>query len=227
MSYSLKIYNTSGTSQTVAIFQISDPPSGFSLVWQVKSINNNNNYEFKWEKNWGIGWGSTSEPLNTGVFYSSRIVTDTKIDPENQTGTNSLLITYKNDDFLIKNPTHDSNLEPGSMQINTDLTFTVEQSSNMIVAVYMQDKPILIAQGKPNSHYQFNTNTNYYLTVTDYKEGQVLPPLSSISNNLTKGNLLLTPNYITMVVSTPIQVNFDNSTSVEYSLNNSLNFVKK
>lgn len=207
-SYSLTIQNNSGADQNVAVFQVDDPASGWSLVWLAQTINNGNNYPFNWETNWGLSWGRTSQRLDTGVIYKSG-QTVTEVQPNQVNGVTVLPITYKNQDFDSEKAYYDCELNLGVVHITTDTSFTVQESLNMSVAMYMDNKPILAAQGKPNTTYEFNTNVSYYLAVTDYQEGAAIP------------NRLLPK----LAMSQPTKVQFPNGvTHVEYNLSDTLVF---
>lgn len=222
MCLSLTVNNQSGATQTVAVFQVSSPSSGLSLVWQIHTINDNSNYEFTWKTNWGLGWGTTSIPFGTGSLYQSSQLIPQPVQPNQANGNNELLITYANSNFSSTGPTYNQQLQSGVMQIITDTSFTVGDSLNMIVAVYMDDKPILVSQGKPNYQYQFNTNINYYLTVTDYNEGQVMPSLASLNINMIRNIAISTG----MSWSSPTKVDFNNQTKATYNLDSILTFKK-
>jgi rhizosphere induced protein len=211
-SYSLKIQNQSGAEQRVAVFQVNSLSPAFSLVWLAQKINDRYTYPFTWTTNWGLGWGDTSQPLDIGVIYQSR--QSATVQPNTANGVNVLPITYSNENFSSGSAYYDNQLQLGVMQIDTDDTFTAQQSLDMSVAVYMDNKPILAEQGEPISHYVYNTNNmSYYLTVTDYQEGAVLPIYSSrLCRKIS-------------AISQPTQVQFPEGVSdLQYILDGNLNF---
>lgn len=214
--YSLTINNNSGAAQNIAVFQVDDTGAGQSLIWLVQTISNSNHSFFTWETNWGLSWGTTSQPLEPGIIYFSGSA-PTDIQPDQANGINLLPITYNNGDFKSGKAYHDSTLSLGDMRITTDKTFTVEESLNMSVAVYMSNQPVWAAQGLPNSEYNFNTKTSYYLTVTDYEAGAAIP------NDLSNTFVISNPN--ASVISNPTQVQFPSGiTQLTYSLNDILEF---
>jgi hypothetical protein len=219
VTYSLTINNQSGAAQNVAVFQVNSPSTGNSLVWLSQLISNQNSYPFSWSIAWGLGWGSTLQPLNVGVTYQSEALKT--VQPNQASGVNELSITYEDGSFMSTtgSPYYNPNLKQGVMQIITDKTFTVAESCLMSVAVYMDNKPILASQGAPNSQYEFNTDTIYYLTVTDYPEGSVLPAFDQASS---PGNSVILLNKI----SQPTRVEFaDGQTETKYNLTDTLDFV--
>lgn len=223
MKYSLTIQNSSGSDQNIALFQVSNPKSGLPLNWLSKKIPNGNNYIFQWDINWGLGYGSTSQPLNVGVSYVSQRIIEVR--PNDASGVNEILISYKDQSFTSSEPYYNDNIDNGFIQIITDTSFTVEDSSLMSVAVYMNDKPILVSQGRPNSQYQFYTNTTYYLTVTDLPENSVLPSFTPSSSRMM--NLMMMPivRQPTVEISKPTEVDFSaGKTDLTYQLTNLLEF---
>lgn len=198
-SYSLKINNQSGAAQKVAVFQVENLSSSDlrSLIWLLQKISNGSSYSFAWETNWGLSWGTTSQPLDTGVIYTSG-GSVTAVQPNSVNGLNVLPITY-NGTFTSESSYNNSQLNLGDMQITTDKSFTVQQSLNMSVAVYMDSQPIWAAQGQPNSLYYFNTNTSYYLTVTDYGLGAVIPYALKTVSVITNPTLVQFPNGVTQL----------------------------
>ncbi|MBE8994286.1 hypothetical protein [Microcystis aeruginosa] len=229
--YSLTIKNLSGADQDVALFQVDDPGSGYPLVWLSQKILSGNNYTFTWCTKWYLGFGSTSEPLKPGVAYVSQNQIEVK--PNDANGSNEIQIQYDDRSFKFSSssPYNNDKIDNGVMQIITDTSFTVEQSSLMSVALYMNDKPILASQGKPGTQYQFYTNTIYYLTVTDIPEGSVLPsftPKGSVLPSFTPSNssiMMECAKPTTIAISQPTQVNFPaGQTALTYNLTNVLMF---
>lgn len=212
----LKVINQSGAAQDVAVFQVQpDSNQGFPLVWLKQNINNNSNYTFKWEVDWGLNWGTIPKTLSAGVMYSSGGIV-TSVDPFSATGDNALTITFQNADFMTTDVRHDTGISLGQMLVTTDRSFTVEQSSKMSIAVYMKDLPTFAYQGKPNGHYFFYTTPTYYLYVTDSKVGEAL-------NKALIGNI--DEAVIQSFSSTPTKVVFDSQTELSYMLNGTLEFV--
>jgi rhizosphere induced protein len=217
VTYSLTIINQSGAAQNVAVFQVNSPSTGSPLVWLSQTISYEASHSFTWDITWGLGWGTTSQPLNTGVTYQSGA--QTQVYPNQADGTNELSITYETGSFMSKIAYYNSNLTSGEMLISTDQTFTVAEASNMSVAVYMYGQPILVSQGAPNSQYEFNTDTIYYLTVTDYLKGSVLPFFAQES-------VLGSREVSLRKISQPTRVEFAvGQTEAKYNLNVTLDFV--
>jgi len=219
--YSLTIKNLSGADQDVALFQVDDPGSGYPLVWLSHTINSGQNYTFRWSTKWDLGFGSTSEPLKPGVAYVSQNQIEVK--PNDANGSNEIQIQYDDGSFKFSSssPYNNDKIDNGVMQIITDTSFTVEQSSLTSVALYMNDKPILASQGKPGTQYQFYTNTIYYLTVTDILEGSVLPSFTPSNFSI----MMECAKPTTIAISQPTQVNFPTGqTALTYKLTNVLMF---
>ncbi|MBC1225420.1 hypothetical protein GNF10_35055 [Nostoc sp. UCD121] len=218
MEYSLTIHNSSGADQNIALFQADALKSGFPLIWLSKKISNDNHHTFDWSIIWGLGYGSTSQPLDVGVSYVSQKMMQVR--PNDASGVNEIHIKYDDQNFTFSEPYYNDKIESGVMQIITDTSFTVEDSLKMSVAVYMKNKPILVSQGRPNYQYQFYTNTIYYLTVTDIPEGSVLPVFTSSNSSMMK--FISQPN---SAISKPTKVNFSASKNeLRYNLNNLLVF---
>ncbi|MEY3826344.1 MAG: hypothetical protein GPJ27_14660 [Microcystis aeruginosa L111-01] len=225
MTYSLTINNQSGAVQNVAVFQVNNPSTGIPLVWLGQTISNEGSYTFQWDITWQLGYGSTLYPLNTGVIYQNNF--KASVTPNDANGHNELSITYVSQSFSATtgSPYCNAKLSSGVMRIITDTSFTVKQSLNMSVAVYMDQKPILASQGVPNSMYEFNTDTIYYLTVTDYPIGSVLPVDNrrSFVQEISEDVVIESGS----VVSSPTQVVFNSGmTSWSYTLNDRLQFVQ-
>lgn len=205
-SYSLTVTNNSGADQNIAIYQ--DYPSllaGMPLVWLAQTVNNGNNTTYTWDINWGINWGTTSQPLSAGVQWTSGGPFQA-MDPLTAGGNNSMGLTYTNKQFKTT-PTayHQANVKPGCMAVSTDTSFTVAQSAPMSLAVYMNGTPAFVVPGQPNGTYLFETHPVYWICVTDYEAG------TAISSEYLSNAVQL---------SFPVGV-----TSLNYQLNNVLNFV--
>ena len=214
-TYTLTITNQSGAAQTVAVFQVNSPNTGSPLVWLSQLINNQCNYSFTWDTTWALGFGSTSTPLNTGVTYTSNY--SAPVQPTQADGENALSITYP-DSAFAGSAYYNPSLDTGVMQIITDTSFTVTESLDMSVAVYMYGIPILASQGAPNSQYEFYSDTLYYLTVSDYPVGSVLP---SFEPQQQADAMCLTNQ-----MSSPTQFDFASGvTSLSYTLSDELEFV--
>jgi hypothetical protein len=169
--YSLSITNKSGASQNVAVYQsYPNVVSGLPLVWFNQVVHNGNNSTFNWDITWGLNWGTSPQPLVTGVEYTSGgpLVPVNPIQPQ---GINAMAITYSSGTFQTQGIEHNPNVLKGDMLVTTDTSFTVIDSLNMNVAVYMYGKPVLAMQGKPNDQYRFDTHPTYWICVTDFKPG--------------------------------------------------------
>lgn len=216
--YSLNIQNRSGDAQTVAVYQNINPSAGTPLIWLSKTINNKGNYTFSWQDTWELGWGNTPQGLDAGALYTSGGV-PTEIQPNQANGKNELPITYVNQSFESQPAYYNSQLGLGNMLITTNTSFTVSDALQMSVGVYMNKQPILAAQGKPNSQYPFNTNTSYYLTVTEYPVGTAIPSFLQMQMLI----VLIEAGSI----SQPQEVKFSSgSYEATYNLNSVLEFKK-
>jgi hypothetical protein len=204
--YSIKVKNKSGENQNIAIYQVYPSLSGgLPLVWIAKNINNENDNDFSWSIDWALNWGTTPQVLKPGVMWSSG-GTPRAVEPNKSGGKNKINVSYSNGDFASSDAYNDSNIDQGSMDVQTDSTFTVSQSKCMSISVYMHGTPTFSMQGKPNGTYQFDTHPSYYICVTDAKQG-----------------VAVDGNY----VSSPTKVVFANGvTNLSYELNDTLDFVQ-
>lgn len=207
MSYSIKIKNSSGDTQNIAIYQEYPGLSatGFPLVWFNKPVPNGNETTFTWNTDWGINWGTTAQTLAPGVQWTSGGSLQT-MDPTASTGNNAMGITYTGSEFETK-PTayHDHTVPAGSMLVTTDKSFTVAQANLMSVAVYMNGLPTFAVKGQPNGKTLFNTHPTYWICTTSSKQGVAVS---------------------SMFVSNPTQCQFAAGvTTLSFILNDSLEFV--
>lgn len=169
--YSIQVINKSGAKQNVAIYQsYPNVVGGLPLVWVLKNINNTNTNTFSWETPWALNWGTSEQPLTEGVKWTSG-GTAQDIDPNSPTGNNAMKVSYAGNDFKSDPAYHEGSLKQGSMLVSTDTSFTVSDSLNMSISVYMNGKPTFAMQGRPNGKYRFDTHPVYYICVTDQKEG--------------------------------------------------------
>lgn len=146
----------------------------FPLVMLNHIIDNGNNHTFHWKKVWGLGWGLSPQRIESGVMYRPGGAVTT-VQPNQANGHNEIIISWDRDNFTSSPGYYNRHLKLGDMRIKTDKSFTVKDSYLMSVAVYMFKKPILVMRGQPNTVYLFNTDTSYYLTVTNAKEKTALP----------------------------------------------------
>lgn len=168
-TYSLGIQNDSGAAQNIAVYQNYPNLTGNPVVWFSQNVNNTTHHTYAWQITWGLNWGTSPQPLVPGVSYTSGGETVT-VDPITTGAVNSIPISYRNG-FQTGTPANNPILPTGDMEISTNTTFTVPESLEMSVAVYMYGKPIFAMQGRPNGKYLFDTHPTYYICVTDAKEG--------------------------------------------------------
>lgn len=202
-SYSLKVKNTSGDTQNVAVYQTYPGlPGGLPLVWFSKTIPDDVHDTFFWNIEWALSWGTTEDKLVVGVQWTSG--EDPKdMDPHSVVGPNAMTITH-NEEFKITNVTENSKLPKGDLLVKTDKTFTVKDAEKMSIGVYMNKKPAFVVHGRPNGKVQFETHPTYWLCTTEHKEGVAVS---------------------SMFVSNPKKVVFPHGeTSLSYTLNEILEF---
>ncbi|MCO7262840.1 hypothetical protein [Dickeya zeae] len=217
MTYSVTVTNKSGLQQNVAIYIVdSSDNSNFSLVWLLKPINNNGNAIFSWDENdYGLGWGNTNGQIDIGVAFSQG-QDPTPVFPNIAGGNNALPIRYNNAGFFSGEPYSDKNITD-KLKISTDSSFTVSDALTMGVALFIYKLPAIIMQGSPNMNYYFMmSKLSYYLVVTDFKQGVVLPTMDSVYNNSTSAHSMGKP------VKIPFGAGAEN---LAYILDGSLNFI--
>jgi rhizosphere induced protein len=202
--YSIEVVNNSGKAQNIAIYQTyPNLTAGLPLIWISKNINFENSNKFDWETPWGLNWGTTSAPLAPGVVYESSGPLRA-IEPNTHAGKNMMDISYNDNDFKSSEAYSNAKISLGSMQVKTDTSFTVDQSDNMSISVYMNGKPTFAMQGEPNGLYQFDTHPTYWICTTREKDG------TAVSGHF---------------VSSPTKVVFQNGiTELKFELTDTLEF---
>lgn len=226
--YSLTIKNQSGAKQTVSLFQTSLLNPSFSVVWLQQLIFDQATCYFKWDANkFALGFGELNTLLTVGTQYTNTYYT--AVYPQQSQGKNQLEIGYEANSFFQTSLFNNPNLEIGDLQITTNTSFTVKQSLNFAVGMYMDGKPILIAQGAPNTAYQFYTNNCYYLTISNYPIGSVLPPIEQITtNNFLLGSMTTNVKkrtIITQSMSKPILIDISKEQpNLSFTINENLIF---
>lgn len=170
--YKLKVINRSGMSQTVAVYQ-DFPIRGYPLVWFSKYVVDKNTAIFSWNENWGLGWGTTEGYIADGVLFSMRGPIQS-VDPSIG-ALNGIRIGYNrapfgNDGDFTQTPLSLGNLGSGELGIETTKEFTVVESKDMSVAVFSDNKPVFVMQGKPSGKYILKTHPTYYISITDLEE---------------------------------------------------------
>lgn len=217
MTYSVSVTNKSGLQQNVAIYiGASSGSNEFSLVWWLKPINNSGNATFSWdENNYGLGWGNTSEHIDIGVKFSQG-QDPTPVFPNVVGGDNVLPVSYNNAGFFSGVSYSDNNITD-KLEVSTDSSFTVSDSLTMGIALFINKLPAIIMQGSPNMTYYFMTpKLSYYLVVTDFKQGVVLPAMDSMYDSNTLG----------CSVGKSVKIAFGaGATNLAYTLDGSLNFI--
>ncbi|WP_407345191.1 hypothetical protein [Dickeya ananatis] len=189
MTYSVTVTNKSGQQQNVAIYiGDSSDNSGFSLVWLLKPINNSGNATFSWvENDYGLGWGNTSGQIDIGVAFSQG-QDPTPAFPNVVVGNNALPVSYNNAGFFSGVPYSDNNITD-KLKVSTDSSFTVSNALTMGIALFIYKLPAIIMQGSPNMNYYFMIpKLSYYLVVTNFKQGVVLPAMDSMYARNTSAN---------------------------------------
>jgi len=202
--YSIQVKNSSGKSQNIAIYQTyPDLETGLPLVWFSKNVNFENVNKFEWETPWALNWGTTDKPIAPGVMFNSagplRLM-----EPNSKDGNNAMGISYENDDFKSSDAYRNDILPKGSMEVKTDISFSVDDASKMSISVYMNNKPTFAMQGEPNGAFRFDTHPTYWICTTRAKEG------TAVSGNF---------------VSSPTEVIFGNGkTDLSFELTDTLEF---
>lgn len=176
-THKLFITNNSGETQKVAIFQKSSIKDSMPLVWMFKELMNGESHNFEWDVEWGLGWARGAEKLAHGVSFTSYSpVIQVNPEPASALG-NSVAIgfdkTSDKGDFTI-GISNDNSLHNGELKISTSDEFSAKDAQNMSVLVYMDGKAAFAMHGKPNGNYVIHTNTEYYVAVTDNKEGDAV-----------------------------------------------------
>jgi hypothetical protein len=217
VTYSVTVSNSSGASQKVAIFLAgTSSASGYSLVWLLNTINDQGNYQFKWDETaYGLGWGTTTQPIDAGMQF--QVGQATPVSPNTSGGKNVLPIGYQNGSFSSGATYFDIGVS-GKLEIDTDTSFTVSNALTMSVALYMASIPALVVQGAPNTQYLFDiTQFSYYLTVTNSALGVALP--RSNAKFVAKAPMVVDS------MTTPTEIAFGpGATSLKYNLTNTLIF---
>ncbi|AUQ24097.1 hypothetical protein [Dickeya zeae] len=223
MAYSVTVTNKSGLQQNVAIYiGDSSDNSNFSLVWLLKPINNSGNATFSWdETDYGLGWGNTSGQIDIGVKFSQG-QDPTPVFPNFSGGKNSLPISYNNAGFFSGIPYLDKNITD-KLKVSTDSSFTVSNALTMGIALFIYKLPAIIMQGSPNMNYYFMiSKLSYYLVVTNFKQGIVLPAtdsmyaMDSMYARSTSANSM----------GKPVKIPFGpGSENLAYTLDGSLDFI--
>ncbi|WP_227317481.1 hypothetical protein [Cedecea davisae] len=215
----VSVTNCSGMAQNIAIFLSDGSNSGvYSLVWQSSSVNNESMCTFSWDENaFGLGWGNTTRPIDTGVLFTSGQA-PASVAPNVAGGNNALPVQYNQAGFYSGLPYFDGQTDT-NLEIITDKSFTVDDAATMNVALYMNGSPALVMRGMPNTHYQYDTSQiSYYLTVTNLKSGFTLP-----DTNLQSARSAAIPASVS--ASTPKKIAFGpQGTSASYTLTNTLVF---
>ncbi|AEX50555.1 hypothetical protein GRAQ_03567 [Rahnella aquatilis CIP 78.65 = ATCC 33071] len=217
MTYSVSVANKSGLQQNVAVYLgDSADNNDFSLVWWLKPINNSGNATFSWDENdYGLGWGNTSEHIDIGVKFSQG-QDPTPAFPNVAGGDNVLPVSFNNAGFFSGVPYSDNKIT-NKLEISTDSSFTVSDSLTMAIALFINKLPTIIMQGSPNMTYYFMIpKLSYYLVVTDFKQGVVLPAMDPMYDCNTSGRS----------VGKPVKIAFGaGATNLAYTLDGSLNFI--
>lgn len=170
-NYTLKVKNTSGANKRIAIFQTyPDMEDGLPLVWLTQTVNNHNSNTYTWSIKWSLDWGTTPQPLQDGVKWSSS-GSPQPMDPTAVGGNNKMGVTFENSQFETIPAYHDPKVPSGSMVVATDTTFTVSDAAKMSLAVGMNDIPAFAMQGEPNGIYKFDTHPTYWIAVIDSEQG--------------------------------------------------------
>jgi hypothetical protein len=103
------------------------------------------------------------------------------------------------------------------LEVSTDSSFTVSDSLTMGISLFINKLPAIIMQGSPNMTYYFMIpKLSYYLVVTDFKQGVVLPAMDSMHDSNASGRS----------VGKPVKIAFGaGATNLAYTLDGSLNFI--
>ncbi len=206
-NYSISVVNKSGAPANVAIYQTyPNLIGGLPLVWLLQTINEGNRNSYNWSIDWALNWGTTEQPLVPGVKWTSGGPMQ-NMNPTSSGGKNAMGVSCNNGQFLTSPPAyHHPDVSSGRMLVQTDSSFTVPQSKNMSVAVYMNSLPAFAMQGKPNGNYLFDTHPTYWICTTESKQG-----------------VAVSGTY----VSSPKQFSFaDGVTSLNFELSDTLEFVQ-
>ena len=206
MAYSINVVNRSGSSATVAIYQ-TYPNSNTSLplVWLSQTIPNGNPHKFSWDLSWGLNWGTTAAPISPGMEWGAGGSVEA-MNPTSSDGPNAMTVTYQGGQFQNTDVGTRALEIKGAMQVTTDSSFTALDAATMSIAVYMNGAPALASPGRPDDAYIFEARPQYFLCVTDLKQGTAI----------SEGS-----------VSSPTEVEFEpGHTELSYELTEMLQFVR-
>ncbi|GAB7269470.1 hypothetical protein DZS_08630 [Dickeya ananatis] len=118
--------------------------------------------------------------------------------------------------FFSGVPYSDNNITD-KLKVSTDSSFTVSNALTMGIALFIYKLPAIIMQGSPNMNYYFMIpKLSYYLVVTNFKQGVVLPAMDSMYARNTSANSM----------GKPVKIPFGSGAeNLAYTLDGSLNFI--
>jgi hypothetical protein len=197
--HTLRFHNKSGKTQTFVCYQ--PPPhddSGMALAWFAMPIASGVEVNFRWRQSYDLVWLETGS-LTPGVqFTASEVV------PATQPTGNRITLTNADGAFSFVGQGAG---QPNQFTVACDGTIPQDTVS---VGIGMSGSPIEVVQAAPNMQFMFAPYANYWVTIADVTQGEVLD-LSALGH---KAQVVFPPNVMAMTAT----LNADQTWTVQQGL---------
>jgi hypothetical protein len=167
--HTLRFHNNSGSTQTFVCFQPPlDATKGLAPAWFAMRVANGVEVNFSWQEVWDLIWMETG-PLAAGIQFSA-----SEVVPASLATNNRIVLTYTDGVFSFA----DQGPGPqGELQIATQMI----PPNTASIGIGMAGSPINMVQAASNLITTFQPRINYWVTVADVAQGELMD-LSSLGS---------------------------------------------
>jgi hypothetical protein len=182
--HTLRVHNHSGRTQTFVCFQApKSGTAGYALAWFAMPIANGVEANFTWQETYDLVWVETGS-LAPGVQFGVSQVVPASLGSR-------INLTFEDGAFSFSTPFEGP---PGQLMIACNTTIPTDKVS---VGIGMAGSPTEVAQASPNTIVTFNPLANYWVTVADVTQGEVI----DVSKLASKAEVIF-PGNVTAMTAT-------------------------
>jgi hypothetical protein len=161
--HTLRFHNNSGSTQTFVCFQpAGDATKGFAPAWFAMPVASGVEVNFTWQETYDLCWMETG-PLAPGIQFSA-----SEVVPATPGTNNRATLTFTDGIFSFTD--QGPGVPPGEFQIAAQGI----PSNTASIGIGMAGSPIEIVQAPPFMTVTFKPFINYWVTVADVAQGEIM-----------------------------------------------------
>jgi hypothetical protein len=164
-SFRIRFYNQSAETQTFVCFQAGErEPTGLVPAWFAMPASSQTTLTFDWGIQYDFVWMESGK-LAPGITFTAQEVT-----PAALPATSQINLTYAEGAFGFADQGQG---QPDMLMISCDGTIPLDTAS---LGIGMAGSATVLMQAQPNMTYTFPPTLNYFMTLADVTQGEIIDP---------------------------------------------------